>query len=88
MSSVTVGPRLQFDLDRYIRLRVRDPTTGRDRYVNLHRLVAYAHGELEHIRDDLDVHHLNGDRWDNRPSNLEAREPAEHGRYHANTSAD
>jgi hypothetical protein len=80
---VTVGPRIGFDPDRYVRLRVRCPEQGKDRVVYLHRLTAYAHGKLDALRfadDPREVHHLDGDKWNNDPDNLQAREPEDHGR--------
>ena len=83
MSSTTVGPRLELDPEHYPRLRVWDPDCGHDRYLYLHRLVAYAHGELDDVfDDDRHVHHRNRDRWDNRPSNLEATAPDRHCSIH------
>lgn len=83
--TVTVGPRVEFDASRYVRIRAYSAELGRDCYLQLHRLTAYAHGELESpwVADDpRHAHHRNSDGWDNRPSNLEARLPEEHGRYH------
>lgn len=85
MSTVTVGPRVEFDVSRYIRIRAYSRRHEADRYVQLHRLVAWAHGELDSpfVEDDRrHADHLNGDKWDNRPSNLTGRMPDEHGRRH------
>lgn len=43
-----VGPRIEFDPDHYPRIRVWDSNAGRDWYFYLHRLTAYAQGDLEH----------------------------------------
>lgn len=83
-SSFTVGPRVEFDLDGYVRLRVWDAEAGRDRYIYLHRLVAFATGEIDSLAAEEHAHHLNGDRWDNRHENIEARGPAAHANHHLN----
>lgn len=75
MSSVTVGPRVEFDPDHYPRLRVYDARAGHDRYVYLHRLAAYAHGEISSLWDSRHVHHKNGDGWNNRPGNSKGSTP-------------
>ncbi|MDZ7729921.1 MAG: HNH endonuclease [Natrialbaceae archaeon] len=83
-----VGPRVEFDVDHYPRIRVWDSRAGHDRYLYLHRLTAFAHGRLDSLWSDLHVHHLDHDGWNNSPENLEATEPAEHGNYHMNGVAD
>lgn len=87
MVGVIVGPRLEFDPDHYPRLRVWDSRAGHDRYLYLHRLTAYAHGEIDSLWTDYHVHHLDHDRWNNQPSNLERRPPDEHCDYHLNGGA-
>jgi len=84
VSSVTVGPRVEFDPDHYPRLRVWDPRTQQDRYLYLHRLAAFASEEIDDLWTDLEVHHVDHDRWNNRPENLEARGPEPHADYHLN----
>lgn len=78
MSTFTTDPRIEFDTDGHIRLRAYDGERGGDRYLYLHRLVAYAHGEIDSLQDHRHVHHENDDKWDNRPENLTAMEPDEH----------
>lgn len=53
-------------------------------WVAEHRLVAWEAG----LFDDpsLDIHHRNGNKTDNRLSNLEPLSPAEHARRHAEES--
>lgn len=53
--------------------------------VSVHRLVALAEGELEFeafSAGDMDVHHINGIPWDNRPENIEVMSHEEHSRHH------
>ena len=52
----------------------------RDGYVAEHRKVAWDHGILNDPSDH--VHHLNGDKQDNRAENLEAVDAATHQRQH------
>jgi hypothetical protein len=82
VSTITCRPRIEFDTDGYVRLRAYDPELGGDRYLYLHRLAAYAHGEISTPWEEKDVHHRDRDRWNNRPENLEARPPFEHRRGH------
>ena len=82
-----VGPRVEFDPKHYPRLRVWDPQAGKDRYLYLHRLTAYAHGEIDDLWSSLEVHHVDHDRWNSTPENLEAREPDHHADYHLNVGA-
>ena len=84
MVGVIVGSRIEFDIDHYPRIRAWDSEVGHDRYLYLHGLVAYAHGEIDDLWTDLEVHHVDHDRWNNQPENLEAREPEPHADYHLN----
>lgn len=64
-----------------------------DVYVAHHRLLAVvecypSQMSIEAILRDLDgkdVHHRNGIKWDNRPSNLEPIDHGEHSRLHASS---
>lgn len=101
---------VQWGLNRYPTLWVWEPydepvvTDGGKQYGEywsfpLHRLVAYAHGILDHPRfddeliaidletdkvrmepDAREVHHVDEDKMNSSPDNLEAHTPEEHGR--------
>lgn len=64
---------------RLLRIDGEESPDGRPRYVAVHRLVAYAHGELESLAQPLEVHHRDGLKGMNGPANLEALTPREHG---------
>lgn len=76
--SVVFGA-VQWGPDRYPVLWLR---VDGDRFaVPLHRCVALAHGIIDGLRfaqDPRDVHHIDGDHWNNHPTNLEAADPFEH----------
>lgn len=58
---------------------------GQNHFILVHRLVAYAHGELEFedlFGSNLVVHHKNGVKWINSPENLEVMTAKEHTEYH------
>jgi len=51
----------------------------------VHRLVALADGKLsfeQFANSEMNVHHVNGIPWDNRPENLEVMTHEEHSRHH------
>lgn len=60
------------------------PLAGNDGYVLLHRLVAWACGMFPEGVDPstVHVHHINHNKLDNRPANLEALPAVEHKRRH------
>lgn len=55
-------------------------------YLRVHRLVIIAHGadpyEVFDNTNNMQVHHRNGFKCDNRPENLELIDSRTHGRYH------
>lgn len=75
--------RYETRTDGYERWRLWEG--GADRYYYVHRLVAVAEFGVEAVKDH-DVHHVNGIEWDNRPENLEPRQPTRHARYHLHES--
>lgn len=84
-----VGPRVEFDLEGYVRIRVWDSREKKDRYVYLHRCVLYARGELDSLwDDDRHGHHIDHDGWNNSPDNLETRDPDDHAQYHLHGGAE
>lgn len=56
-----------------------DPTGGRW-YISIHRLCAYAWGELEAVTDDEEIHHVIPCPWYNADANLLALPSDEHAR--------
>jgi hypothetical protein len=66
----------------YIVIRKPDHPKAHNSYVFLHRLVAEEKlGRF--LVDGETVHHINGDRLDNRPENLEVLSHRLHGRLHS-----
>lgn len=60
---------------------VEHPMASCRAYAKRCRLVCYETHGLPPA-PDWHAHHLNGDKQDDRPENLEWREPSEHGRHH------
>lgn len=54
---------------------------GESKHVFVHRLVAVAEFGFDTVAG-THVHHDNGVRWDNRPSNLKVLSPGEHAKHH------
>lgn len=80
MPTATVGPRVESDTAGYVRIRCWDGE--REHYLYLHRLAAYAAGEIDALDAGEHVHHVDGDRWNNAHDNLEAVTPEAHDRRH------
>ncbi|QHS17220.1 HNH endonuclease [haloarchaeon 3A1-DGR] len=80
----------------YERRPSTDVAGKEDVYVAHHRLLAVVECypssmSLEAILRDLDgkdVHHANGVKWDNRPSNIEPIDHGEHAALHARTAQE
>jgi hypothetical protein len=76
------GSKRRVHVSGYIDLyRPGHPLAKSDGYVFEHRLVAWEAGILTDPAQH--VHHVNHDKQDNRPENLEAKDPGEHVRDHA-----
>jgi ribonucleotide reductase alpha subunit len=61
----------------YVRVSLRDGRKGKEK---LHRLVAGDVMGVDLV--GMSVHHRNGDRYDNRPENLEVMTQSEHATHH------
>jgi len=59
---------------------------GRDR-VLVHRLLYVAHYGVESVKN-MEIHHRNGIKWDNRIENLEAMTKSEHAKLHSRQRAE
>lgn len=60
---------------------------GEIKHVKVHRLLAVAEFGQDAIKGK-DVHHKNRITWDNRPKNIEVKDPKEHKRDHADELYD
>ncbi len=52
-----------------------------NKHISVHRLLAVAEYGFDAVCD-MEVHHQNGIRWDNRPDNIEVLTPSEHTAHH------
>lgn len=87
---LSCGQKLRRQRDGYVKSRAArgyvrvwapgHPTAMADGYAREHRMVAWDHGILTDLAND--VHHINGDKTDNRPENLEQLDRSEHKRHH------
>lgn len=68
----------------YMLVRKPDWFTGREgsKYVFEHHVVYCGHNGMTEIPSGYHVHHINGDKMDNRPANLEMLTASEHTRLH------
>lgn len=76
--------------DGYERFRTYDCERKGEVYVYVHQLVVLAHGaDPREVFSGgrWHVHHRNGVKFDNRPSNLELRRADEHTRHHSRKRA-
>jgi len=65
-------------------VRIRSEYLGEDYNVSVHRLLAVAEFGFDAVCD-MEVHHKNGCKRDNRPANIELMTSEEHGRLSALT---
>jgi len=89
-----VETRRAYSEQNYASLRVEEGYTlwreyydGEYNRVPVHRLLAVAEYGYDAVVGK-DVHHKNGIRFDNRPSNIEPVDPSEHRRIHGEERAD
>jgi len=95
MDQYGIETRRAYDQQKFASLRVdeegyvlwREYHDGDYNRVLVHRLTAIAEHGFDAVCGN-DVHHKNGVRWDNRPSNLEVLDPSEHRRLHGEERAD
>jgi len=72
-------PRFHTHVSGYERWRHK--TGGKRHSVRVHRLLAVAKYGFDPVKD-MDVHHKNGVKWDNRIENIELMDSVEHGKLH------
>ena len=89
MNSVDTRDRLEYQNHRWLNLKIvggyptfQEQSFGTNKTVKVHRLVAVAEHGIKAV-EGMDVHHKNEVKWDNRPENLELKDPSDHMKYHA-----
>jgi len=73
-------PQLQTEPRGYV--VVRNKHEGDKCKIYLHRLLAVAEYGIDAV-ENMDDHHKNGIRWDNRPKNIQLVDKSTHGTHHA-----
>jgi len=79
-------PRIFTNYKGYVKCRTRIGDSNSNEYEEyefpIHRLVAVAEYGIDKVNDSDVVHHQNGIKWDNRPSNLIPMSTSDHIKLH------
>jgi len=71
---------VHFRADGYVEVSANAPDNSTERIL-IHRLLAIAEYGYDAVAGN-DIHHKNGVKWDNRPQNIELKDPSEHAKEH------
>lgn len=71
-----------------VRADGEDTQNGRRRFVAIHRLVAFAEGEIDSLSEPLEIHHEDTIPWSNGAGNLSAYTSGEHARITRQVAAE